>query len=242
MATRSLIGLFQAFAVIPGVSRSRRRSSAGRALGVSKRRDRQFPSCACRSSRRHRSLQGSAASCKSDGLSPTLIVGVLASAISSGRRSRSCRSSATSRSYGFFAVFGWYRIGARSCLPLPSAADRLRYRRVRARTTACAPASSPRGLELPRAVVFDTVSLDARRRARARAEGAPAGTLVARRRADRGAGTSGSRVARPTRGAGVWLTLIERPTDARALDVLSLRMRPRVAAARSTRWPRRRSG
>ena len=61
-------------------------------------------------------------------------------------------------------------------------------------------------------------------------EGAPAGTVVVADTQTAGRG----RLGRPwvsRSGAGVWCTIIERPADARALDVLSLRVGMRVAAA-----------
>ena len=53
------------------------------------------------------------------------------------------------------------------------------------------------------------------------AEGAGAGTLVLADRQASGRGRGGKRWSSPPRG--VWLTLIERPADVSALDVLSLR-------------------
>src|SRR3984957_6984228 len=53
--------------------------------------------------------------------------------------------------------------------------------------------------------------------------GAPAGTLIVADRQTAGRGRHGRRwTAAP--GAGVWLTMIERPTNAAALDVLTLRL------------------
>ena len=61
-------------------------------------------------------------------------------------------------------------------------------------------------------------------------EGAPAGTLVLADTQSRGRGRSGKTWAsRP--GAGVWMTMIERPIDASGLDVLSLRVGMRAARA-----------
>ena len=62
------------------------------------------------------------------------------------------------------------------------------------------------------------------------AEGAPAGTVVLADRQTAGRGRFGREwVSAP--GSGVWCTIIERPSDARALDVLSLRVGMRIAAA-----------
>jgi BirA family transcriptional regulator, biotin operon repressor / biotin---[acetyl-CoA-carboxylase] ligase len=76
-------------------------------------------------------------------------------------------------------------------------------------------------LALPRVELFDEVgsTLDSAHRI---APDAPSGTLVLADRQTAGRGRHGRRWASAA-GAGVWLTLIERPTDARALDVLSLR-------------------
>src|SRR5215207_5822827 len=76
-------------------------------------------------------------------------------------------------------------------------------------------------LDLPRIALFDSVSstLDV---AHSIAATAPAGTLILADEQTSGRGTQGRRWT-SSAGAGVWLTLIERPTDLRALDVLSLR-------------------
>jgi len=78
-----------------------------------------------------------------------------------------------------------------------------------------------RRLGVPRVDLFDSVgsTLDV---AHEIAPGAPSGTLVLADRQTAGRGRQGRRWESPP-GAGVWLTLIERPSDARALDVLSLR-------------------
>jgi BirA family transcriptional regulator, biotin operon repressor / biotin---[acetyl-CoA-carboxylase] ligase len=78
-------------------------------------------------------------------------------------------------------------------------------------------------LKLPRIDIYDSVgsTMDA---AHAAAEaGAPAGTLIVADRQTAGRGRGGRRWASEA-GAGLWLTLIERPSDPRALDVLSLRL------------------
>lgn len=54
-------------------------------------------------------------------------------------------------------------------------------------------------------------------------EGAPAGTLILADRQTAGRGRHGRRWTAAS-GAGVWLTMIERPTNAAALDVLTLRL------------------
>ena len=54
-------------------------------------------------------------------------------------------------------------------------------------------------------------------------EGAPAGTLIVADAQTAGRGRMG-RTWRSEPGAGIWLTLIERPRDASAIEVLSLRI------------------
>jgi BirA family biotin operon repressor/biotin-[acetyl-CoA-carboxylase] ligase len=84
-------------------------------------------------------------------------------------------------------------------------------------------------LDLPRVELFDVVgsTLDV---AHEIAGNAPSGTLVLADRQSAGRGRQGRRWESAS-GAGVWLTLIERPADARALDVLSLRCGLHAAAA-----------
>jgi BirA family biotin operon repressor/biotin-[acetyl-CoA-carboxylase] ligase len=84
-------------------------------------------------------------------------------------------------------------------------------------------------LGVPRVELFDVVgsTLDV---AHEIAAGAPSGTLVLADRQSAGRGRQGKRWESAS-GAGVWLTLIERPVDMRALDVLSLRCGLRAAAA-----------
>lgn len=60
------------------------------------------------------------------------------------------------------------------------------------------------------------------------AEGAPAGTLVLAEEQQAGRGRGGNRWRSAAR-AGIWMTLIERPSDAAGLEVLSLRVGLRVA-------------
>ncbi len=78
-------------------------------------------------------------------------------------------------------------------------------------------------LALPRVDVYDSVgsTMDA---AHSAAEaGAPAGTLIVADRQTVGRGRAGRRWS-SSAGAGLWLTMVERPDDAAALDVLSLRL------------------
>ena len=62
------------------------------------------------------------------------------------------------------------------------------------------------------------------------AQGAPAGTLVLADEQQAGRGRHG-RAWVSEAGAGIWLTLIERPTDSMAIDVLSLRVGLAIARA-----------
>jgi BirA family biotin operon repressor/biotin-[acetyl-CoA-carboxylase] ligase len=76
------------------------------------------------------------------------------------------------------------------------------------------------------------------------AGGAPAGTLVLADEQHAGRGRHG-RAWVSEAGAGIWLTLIERPTDSMAVDVLSLRIGLAIARALDTfasdgvrlKWP-----
>lgn len=83
---------------------------------------------------------------------------------------------------------------------------------------------------VPRAVVYSQIgsTLDAAHQLAA--SGAPSGTLVLAERQTAGRGRNGRSWSSPA-GSGIWLTLIERPTDRAALDVLSLRVG--MAAARA---------
>ena len=83
-----------------------------------------------------------------------------------------------------------------------------------------APALAER-LRVPALLLFDQVgsTLDVAHRF---APDARDGTLVLADEQTAGRGRHGRRWASAA-GAGIWLTLIERPTDARALDVLALR-------------------
>ena len=76
------------------------------------------------------------------------------------------------------------------------------------------------------------------------AQGAPAGTVVLASCQNAGRGRGG-RPWRSEPDAGLWLTIIERPDDARALDVLALRvglalaqvLEPCVHGAITLKWP-----
>jgi BirA family biotin operon repressor/biotin-[acetyl-CoA-carboxylase] ligase len=98
-------------------------------------------------------------------------------------------------------------------------------------------------LGLPRVDVYASVSstLDV---AHADAAEAPTGTLIIADEQTSGRGRHGRRWASPA-GTGLWLSLIERPTDARALDVLALRcglyaaeaLEPLAAGPIGLKWP-----
>ncbi len=98
-------------------------------------------------------------------------------------------------------------------------------------------------LALPRVALFDAVSstLDVAHRI---APESPAGTLIVADAQTAGRGRQGRRWASAP-GAGLWLTLIERPTDTRAPDVLSLRcglyaaesLDPVAGARVGVKWP-----
>ena len=80
--------------------------------------------------------------------------------------------------------------------------------------------------------------------ANAIAADAPSGTVIVADEQTSGRGRHGRRWASPAR-AGLWLTIIERPTDARALDVLALRcglyaaeaLDALAAGAIGVKWP-----
>ena len=85
-------------------------------------------------------------------------------------------------------------------------------------------------LELPRVLVFDEVgsTLDVAHSLGERGE--PAGTLVIADAQTAGRGRMG-RSWRSDPGAGIWLTLLERPAGAESLGVLALRLALAVAPA-----------
>ncbi|HVX39056.1 MAG TPA: biotin--[acetyl-CoA-carboxylase] ligase [Gemmatimonadaceae bacterium] len=83
---------------------------------------------------------------------------------------------------------------------------------------------------LPKVVVFDRVASTLDVAHELAAAGAPAGTLVLADAQTAGRGRLG-RTWRSQPGAGIWLTTIERPVDARALAVLSLRVGLALAPA-----------
>jgi BirA family biotin operon repressor/biotin-[acetyl-CoA-carboxylase] ligase len=85
-------------------------------------------------------------------------------------------------------------------------------------------------LGVPRVEVLESVSSTQDVAHTLAAAGAPAGTLVLADEQTAGRGRHG-RTWTSEPGAGVWLTLIERPTDPAAVDVLSLRVGMAIARA-----------
>lgn len=85
-------------------------------------------------------------------------------------------------------------------------------------------------LSLPQVHVFDAVESTMDVAHALAADGAPAGTVVLADEQRAGRGRAGRRWVAPP-GSGIWLTLVERPNDPRALEVLSLRAGIRAARA-----------
>jgi BirA family biotin operon repressor/biotin-[acetyl-CoA-carboxylase] ligase len=87
-----------------------------------------------------------------------------------------------------------------------------------------------RRLGVPRAAVFEEVSSTLDVAHELGASGAPAGTIVLADAQTAGRGRFG-RSWRSARGAGIWLTVIERPATASDLDVLPVRVGIALAPA-----------
>ncbi|MDP9200772.1 MAG: biotin--[acetyl-CoA-carboxylase] ligase [Gemmatimonadota bacterium] len=85
-------------------------------------------------------------------------------------------------------------------------------------------------LDLPRVELLQSTTSTLDVAHRIAADGAPAGTLVIANEQTAGRGRGGSSW-QSSPGAGIWLTLIERPGDASGLAVLSLRVGLAVAEA-----------
>lgn len=83
-------------------------------------------------------------------------------------------------------------------------------------------------LALPRVVAEASLSSTMDAAHALAAEGAPAGTLVLAEEQHAGRGRGGNRWRSASR-SGIWMTLLERPSDASGLEVLSLRVGLRVA-------------
>ena len=94
----------------------------------------------------------------------------------------------------------------------------------------CDAATIARLLGVPRVVVFDSTASTMDDAHGLAAVDAPAGTIVIADRQAAGRGRNGRRWASES-GQGIWMTLIERPNDPRAIDVLSLRIGLRAARA-----------
>ncbi|HJP59764.1 MAG TPA: biotin--[acetyl-CoA-carboxylase] ligase [Gemmatimonadaceae bacterium] len=78
-------------------------------------------------------------------------------------------------------------------------------------------------LDVPRVELFESTTSTMDVAHRLANDGAPAGTLVIANEQTAGRGRGG-KTWTSAPGAGLWLTLIERPTDTSGLDVLSLRV------------------
>src|SRR5438874_2355852 len=87
-----------------------------------------------------------------------------------------------------------------------------------------------RTLSLPRVELFDQVGSTLDVAHDLAAVGAPAGTMIVADAQTGGRGRMG-RAWRSEPGGGVWMTVIERPTDGLALETLSLRVGLLVAPA-----------
>ena len=93
-------------------------------------------------------------------------------------------------------------------------------------------------LDLPRVEIRRTVSSTLDVAHELAADGAPAGTLVVADEQTAGRGRSARHWCSEP-GAGIWLTLVERPTDRSALDVLSIRVGLRAARVLDRHAPER---
>jgi BirA family biotin operon repressor/biotin-[acetyl-CoA-carboxylase] ligase len=85
-------------------------------------------------------------------------------------------------------------------------------------------------LALPRVALFERVASTMDVAHALAGEGAPSGTLVLANAQSAGRGRQGSGWSSAP-GAGIWLTLIERPADGAALDVLKIRVGLALAPA-----------
>jgi len=83
-------------------------------------------------------------------------------------------------------------------------------------------------LDLPRVEVYDSVTSTQDVSHALAASGAPAGTLVLAEQQTAGRGRAGRPWASAA-GAGIWLTLLERPRDAAALETMTVRVGLRAA-------------
>ena len=85
-------------------------------------------------------------------------------------------------------------------------------------------------LDVPRVLIFDSTTSTLDIAHEEAAAGARAGTIVIANEQTAGRGRGGNSWSSPA-GAGIWMTLLERPADTSGLEVLSLRVG--MAAARS---------
>jgi BirA family biotin operon repressor/biotin-[acetyl-CoA-carboxylase] ligase len=91
-------------------------------------------------------------------------------------------------------------------------------------------ATIARLIGVPRVVVFDSTASTMDDAHSLATVDAPAGTVVLADRQAAGRGRNGRRWASES-GQGIWMTIIERPNDPRAVEVLSLRIGLRAARA-----------
>jgi BirA family transcriptional regulator, biotin operon repressor / biotin---[acetyl-CoA-carboxylase] ligase len=89
-------------------------------------------------------------------------------------------------------------------------------------------AALARLLDVPRVVVFDSTASTMDDAHSLAARDAPPGTVVLTDRQTAGRGRGGRRWESAS-GQGIWMTVIERPNDRRAADVLSIRLGLRAA-------------
>ena len=87
-----------------------------------------------------------------------------------------------------------------------------------------------RALDAPQVILFDSTASTMDEAHALAASGAPAGTVVLADRQTAGRGRAGNRWE-SERAQGIWMTVIERPNDARAVDVLSIRLGLRAGRA-----------
>jgi BirA family biotin operon repressor/biotin-[acetyl-CoA-carboxylase] ligase len=91
-------------------------------------------------------------------------------------------------------------------------------------------AALARALDAPRVVIFDSTATTMDDAHALAASGAAPGSVVLTDRQTAGRGRAGKRWESEA-GQGIWMTVIERPNDVRAVDVLSIRLGLRAAHA-----------
>jgi BirA family transcriptional regulator, biotin operon repressor / biotin---[acetyl-CoA-carboxylase] ligase len=114
-------------------------------------------------------------------------------------------------------------LAPQSSLSLRRVADSGRY-------DGCEAAALARLIGVPHILVLDSTGSTMDEAHRLAGSGAPAGTVVLSNLQTAGRGRSGRRWESES-GQGIWMTVIERPNDPRALDVLSIRLGLRAARA-----------